>query len=202
MILFDGHYTASGSPIFQRERLLSRHNIGAGYAQDWAIEEAVGNSVSASVLDSLGIFKLPIGVKPSEELKEDRSITFNRAEKEDILDAEMKPQPQVSPIVPWDALTDASYEAVTDLYSNASAILKGNNADVSKKQGNLSARAASMLVPIVNFVHYYILFSIYFVHFYYIFYLFVQLLLKFLFFVLILNGVKFFMDLFALYILQ
>ncbi|KAL1803508.1 hypothetical protein ACET3Z_032155 [Daucus carota] len=136
---------ASGSPIFQRERLLSRHNIGAGYAQDWAIEEAVGNSVSASVLDSLGIFKLPIGVKPSEELKEDRSITFNRAEKEDILDAEMKPQPQVSPIVPWDALTDASYEAVTDLYSNASAILKGNNADVSKKQGNLSARAASML---------------------------------------------------------
>lgn len=136
---------ASGAPIFQRELLLSRHNIGAGYTQDWATEEAAGNPVSASALDSLGIFKLPVGVKPSEELKEDTSITFNRAEKEEIFDTENKAQPQPSPIVPWDALTDASYEAVTDLYSNASAILKGNNTDVSKKQGNLSARAASML---------------------------------------------------------
>lgn len=126
--------------------LLGRHNIGAGYAQDLTTEEAAGNPVSAAVLDSLGIFKLPIGVKPSEELKQDRSITSNRAEKEEIFDTEIKARPQPSPIVPWDALTDASYEAVTDIYSNASAILKGKNADVSKKQGNLSARAASMLV--------------------------------------------------------
>lgn len=137
--------STKGTPIFQRELLLSRHNIGAGYAQDWATEEADGNPVSAPGLDSLAVFKLPIGVKPSEELKEDRSITSNRAEKEEVFDTEIKAQPQMSPIVPWDALTDASYEAVTDLYSNASAILKGNNADVSKKQGNLSARAASML---------------------------------------------------------
>ncbi|XP_074341776.1 protein ACCUMULATION AND REPLICATION OF CHLOROPLASTS 3, chloroplastic isoform X2 [Apium graveolens] len=136
---------ASGSPIFQRELLLSRHNIGAGYAQDWATEEATGNPVSAPGLDIPGIFKLPIGVKPSEELKEDKSITYNHAENEDIINTEIKTQPQISPSVPWDALTDASYEAVTDLYSNASAILKGNNADVSKRQGNLSARAASML---------------------------------------------------------
>lgn len=93
-------------------------------------------------------------------MKEDKSIASNHAEKEDIFDTEIKTQPQMSPYAPWDALTDASYEAVTDLYSNA-----------SKRQGNLSARAASMLVNgacLIKFCS--LLFSINSVHFSFICY--------------------------------
>lgn len=133
-----------GTPTFQRELLLGRHNIGPGYAQEWAGEEA-NNSAATPVFDNLGIYRLPIGVKSSEELKVDSSIIVPRLETEKLADIDMKAEPQVTPSIPWDALTDASYEVVTEFYSNASALLKGNNADVSKKQGNLSARAASML---------------------------------------------------------
>lgn len=89
-------------------------------------------------------------------MKEDKSIASNHADKEDIFDTEIKGQPQMSPNVPWDASTDASYEALTDIYSNA-----------SKRQGNLSARAASMLVNgacVIKFCS--LLFSINFVHFF------------------------------------
>lgn len=134
-----------GTPTFQRELLLGRQNIGPGYAQEWVGEEA-NNSAATPVFDNLGIYRLPIGVKSSEELKVDSSIIVPHPETEKLADNDMKAEPQVTPSIPWDALTDASYEVVTEFYSNASALLKGNNADVSKKQGNLSARAASMLV--------------------------------------------------------
>ncbi|KAE8667271.1 hypothetical protein F3Y22_tig00112428pilonHSYRG00056 [Hibiscus syriacus] len=45
---------------------------------------------------------------------------------------------------PWGALTDASFEAMREIYNNGSTVLKGK-AGIPKKQGVLSARAASML---------------------------------------------------------
>ncbi|KAM7487850.1 hypothetical protein LguiB_025334 [Lonicera macranthoides] len=108
--------TTEGAP-FEWEPL-NRENIGSAYqiTRDWTSEGA-DNSGATSVLDNLSIYKLPVGVKPSEALKfsSDTSSTGNCPEK--IYVADMKAESQ----------------------------LTVNYANASKKQGLLSSRAASML---------------------------------------------------------
>lgn len=121
-----------GAPAFQREPLI-RQNLGPA-----------NDSGATPTLDNLSIYRLPVGVKPSEELKNILSIS-NTVHLEKVTGDDMKAQTQISPRMSWDALTDAGFEVVSEFYDNASALLKGNDTDVSKKQGVLSVRAASML---------------------------------------------------------
>ncbi|XP_059649815.1 protein ACCUMULATION AND REPLICATION OF CHLOROPLASTS 3, chloroplastic isoform X2 [Cornus florida] len=134
-----------GAPAYQREPLI-RWNLGPGYqiAQDWAKEGAT-ESVTSPMLHNLSIYKLPVGVKPSEEL-EDSPITLKTTNyPTKTIEDDMKAQPEVTPVKSWDALTDAGVDAVMDFSINASSLLKGTYSNVSKKQGVLSVRAASML---------------------------------------------------------
>ncbi|KAL7240051.1 hypothetical protein ACSBR2_005836 [Camellia fascicularis] len=121
-----------GAPAFQRESLI-RQSLGPA-----------NDSGATPTLDNLSIYRLPVGVKPSEELKNILSIS-NTVHLEKVTGDDMKAQTQITPRMSWDALTDAGFEVVSEFYDNASALLKGNDTDVSKKQGVLSVRAASML---------------------------------------------------------
>lgn len=106
---------SKGAPTFQRESL-SRQNIGLGYQIE---QESTANSSGPSpVFDNLSLYKLPIGVKLLEESKvscDDSNNSIHQPEK--IGDDDIKAETQIT----------------------------GNYADISKKQGGLSARAASML---------------------------------------------------------
>lgn len=117
---------AEGSPVFQREAL-SSWNLGPGHqiAEEWA-KEKTAETGATSMSDNLSIFSLPVGVRPSEELKE--GITTQHA----------------SERTQRGTFTDSGFEVVKEFYSNASTLLKGRT-DEPKKQGVLSARAASML---------------------------------------------------------
>ncbi|CAK7326894.1 unnamed protein product [Dovyalis caffra] len=128
-----------GTPALQREPLISR-NLGPGYqiAQEWAKERAG----APPVLDDMSIFQLPVGVRPSE-LKGSLNISYATELSEPKTEDDFKGQTLVNSSNPsWG---DAGFVAVRDFYNNASTLAKGKNADVPKKQGILSARAASML---------------------------------------------------------
>lgn len=72
----------------------------------------------------------------------------------DVMSARRQLQPEVGDnlnekplkVTPFNALTDVGFEVAKGLRNSASTILKGKDADATKKQGLLSARAASMLV--------------------------------------------------------
>ncbi|XP_024038865.1 protein ACCUMULATION AND REPLICATION OF CHLOROPLASTS 3 isoform X3 [Citrus clementina] len=121
---------AEGTP-FQRE-LLNSWNLGPGYqiAQQWAKERSA-DSRASTMIDNLGIFCLPIGVRASEELD-----IFCSQQQEPKTENDVKEPP-----------TGASFDVMRDFYSTAATLLKGKTADVRKKQGVLSTRAASMLFP-------------------------------------------------------
>ncbi|KAI5573557.1 hypothetical protein BDE02_10G087500 [Populus trichocarpa] len=128
------------TPAFQREPLISR-NMGPGYqiAQEWAKERAG----ATPVLDDMSIFQLPVGVRPSEESKGSLNISYATELSEPKTEDDFKGQTLVNSTIPsWG---DAGFVSVRDFYNNASTLLKGKNPDVLKKQGILSARAASML---------------------------------------------------------
>ncbi|XP_011021692.1 PREDICTED: protein ACCUMULATION AND REPLICATION OF CHLOROPLASTS 3 [Populus euphratica] len=128
------------TPAFQREPLISR-NMGPGYqiAQEWAKERAG----ATPVLDDMSIFQLPVGVRPSEESKGSLNISYATELSEPKTEDDFQGQTLVNSNIPsWG---DAGFVAVRDFYNNASTLLKGKNPDVLKKQGILSARAASML---------------------------------------------------------
>ncbi|CAK9179490.1 unnamed protein product [Ilex paraguariensis] len=136
-----------GAPTFQREMLL-RHDMGPGnhFAQEWATKGAT-DSGATRVLDSPMLYRLPIGVKPSE-LKDGPNVSNTSDHPEKTIINDIKAQPQVTPSMPLDPPTDAGFEAVMDIFNNTSVLLKGDNTNVSKKQGVLSVRAASMLVKV------------------------------------------------------
>ncbi|KAL9413775.1 hypothetical protein AB3S75_042294 [Citrus x aurantiifolia] len=117
-----------GTP-FQRE-LLNSWNLGPGYqiAQQWAKERSA-DSRASTMIDNLGIFCLPVGVRASEELD-----FFCSQQQEPKTENDVKEPP-----------TGASFDVMRDFYSTAATLLKGKTADVRKKQGVLSTRAASML---------------------------------------------------------
>ncbi|KAJ8760503.1 hypothetical protein K2173_015170 [Erythroxylum novogranatense] len=131
------------APPIQREPLNS-WNLGPGYqiAQKWAKEMAEANAK----LDNLSIFTLPVGVRPPDEPKDSLNISYSTEFTSPKTDDSVKEQALVdSSISSWGALTEASILAMKDFYSNASTQLKSRKADVPKKQGVLSIRAASML---------------------------------------------------------
>ncbi|KAL7000690.1 hypothetical protein U1Q18_001843 [Sarracenia purpurea var. burkii] len=133
-----------GVPAFQRQPLI-QWNLRPGYR----ISEEQTNEVAidfgaTTILDNISIFKLPIGVKPSEELKINPSVSNTTYNQHKIGDDDVKAEAQATPRIFWDALTDTGFEAVSEFYDNASAVLMGN-ANIAKKQGVLSVRAASML---------------------------------------------------------
>ncbi|XP_021691839.2 protein ACCUMULATION AND REPLICATION OF CHLOROPLASTS 3, chloroplastic isoform X2 [Hevea brasiliensis] len=134
---------AEETPALHREPPVS-WNLGPGYqiAQEWARER----TGATSVLDTLSIFRLPVGVRHPEESKEGLNISYAAELPELKTEGDDKEQKHVnSGISSWGALTDAGFVLVRDFYNNASTMLKGRNADVPKKQGVLSVRAASML---------------------------------------------------------
>ncbi|KAG5531931.1 hypothetical protein RHGRI_026514 [Rhododendron griersonianum] len=134
-----------GVPAFQREPLIPR-NLGPGFriSEEWT-NQGANDCRAISTLDNLRIYKLPVGVKPSEELKNCLNLSNTIHHQEKSGEEDMMAQTQAPPRMSWDALTDAGFEAVSEFYDSASAVFKGTDTDVCKKQGVLSARASSML---------------------------------------------------------
>ncbi|KAL5140228.1 Protein ACCUMULATION AND REPLICATION OF CHLOROPLASTS 3 [Glycine soja] len=138
-ILYDS-ITEGGDSAFQREQL-ENWNLGPGFevAKEWAQEKAAD---ATPAVDNLSIFHLPVGVRHSEDLKDCLEISFLTKQLEPDTDNDVKTQTLNGGMSPWSAATDASLEAVMEF---ASSLLKGKNANKSKKDGVLSVRAASML---------------------------------------------------------
>lgn len=135
-----------GTLAYGREPVISR-NFGPGYrtSQEWA-EEEMNVSRDISVADNPKIFHLPVGVKPSDDSQDSFDKSNSRQPAERINDANGEVQPSAVPSAPsLNGLTDVGFEAVTDFWNSASTLLRGRQIDNSKKQGVLSARAASML---------------------------------------------------------
>ncbi|XP_057478095.1 protein ACCUMULATION AND REPLICATION OF CHLOROPLASTS 3, chloroplastic isoform X2 [Actinidia eriantha] len=132
-----------GVHAFQRE-LFIRRNLGPGYHISQGTDEGANDCGATSVLDNISIYKLPVGVKPSEELKNSLFISNSIHCQEKVGEDDLKAA-QANSRMSWDALTGAGFEAVSELYDSSSAALTGNYTDASKKQGVLSVRAASML---------------------------------------------------------
>lgn len=135
-----------GTTAFQREPLVS-WNLGPAYqiAEEWAKERAVDTG-TAPMIDDLNIFHLPVGVRPSDELKDNVNISFTTQNPDQETEDDVKAQPTVYPSTSsWSALTDAGFEAVRHFYNSAFTLFNGKYVDVPKKQGVVSVRAASML---------------------------------------------------------
>ncbi|RYR37013.1 hypothetical protein Ahy_A09g041946 isoform B [Arachis hypogaea] len=125
---------------FQREQL-ENWNLGPGYevAREWAQERVAD---ATHMIDNLSIFHLPVGVRPSEDLKDCLKVSFMTEQKEPESVNEVNVSTINEGIPSWNVVTDASLEAVKGL---ASSLLKGKDANKPKKHGVLSDRAASML---------------------------------------------------------
>ncbi|KAF1860922.1 hypothetical protein Lal_00000337 [Lupinus albus] len=139
-ILYDSITEEVGDSAFQRERL-ENWNLGPGYevAKEWAQERAAD---ATSMVDKISIFHLPVGVRPSEELKDCSKDPFMRKQHEPEIDNDAKVPTINGGMSSWSAVTDAGLEAVVEF---AYSLLKGNDANKPKKHGVLSVRAASML---------------------------------------------------------
>ncbi|XP_022992937.1 protein ACCUMULATION AND REPLICATION OF CHLOROPLASTS 3 [Cucurbita maxima] len=125
---------------FRRDPL-HRWNLGPAHqiAQQWARERAADAEL-ASAFDSISIFDLPVGVRTSEELKDKSTpnpeMKYEKKSKASITTSRFSSQA---------SLTDTSLEVIKEFYDTSSAFLRGKSPDLPKKQGLLSARAASML---------------------------------------------------------
>ncbi|XP_058090470.1 protein ACCUMULATION AND REPLICATION OF CHLOROPLASTS 3, chloroplastic isoform X1 [Magnolia sinica] len=134
-----------GEHAFQREPL-NNWNIGPGFriAEKWAKERAAAFGATANI-DKSNVYTLPVGVKPSEQTTDGPQSSSPQPAEMKMLN-DMEGEPLGSPNVPpQDLLTDMGFETVMDIYDAASTVLKGKHADLSRKQGLLSVRAASML---------------------------------------------------------
>ncbi|XP_076937686.1 protein ACCUMULATION AND REPLICATION OF CHLOROPLASTS 3, chloroplastic-like isoform X2 [Bidens hawaiensis] len=124
--------SAEGSQTLQRENLINRR---PGYL---TTEEAA-NEMNDSLMVNLNTYKLPVGVKPSGDPKD----AFNGPRvinPEGISDLQMNDNNQFSVSLTLDESTDANLQAPVDFSAK-----NGVYPDVSRKNGSLSARAASML---------------------------------------------------------
>lgn len=132
---------AVGDSAFQRKQL-ENWNLGPGYelAKEWAQERAAD---ATPVVDNLSIFHLPVGVRPSEELKDSLKVPFMTKQHELEIDNDAKVPTINGGMSSWSAVTDAGLDAVMEF---AYSLLKGKYANKPKKNGVLSVRAASMLV--------------------------------------------------------
>ncbi|XP_004497166.1 protein ACCUMULATION AND REPLICATION OF CHLOROPLASTS 3, chloroplastic isoform X2 [Cicer arietinum] len=131
-----------GDSAFQREQL-ENWNLGPGFevAKEWAQERAAD---ATPVVDNVGIFHLPVGVRPSEELKDCLEISYTSKRHESETNNDVKIPTINGGTSPWSAVTDVGVDAVIEF---TSSLLKGKHANSNKpkKHGVLSVRAASML---------------------------------------------------------
>ncbi|KAK9115701.1 hypothetical protein Sjap_014648 [Stephania japonica] len=135
----------TGEYGLERESLIFWNAGPASHtAQQWAKERAVIFD-SAPLLESQYLCTLPVGVKPSGKSIRSR-YSANTELPEPRTSDDRNGKSQGVPRLPsWDALTDSSFDAVTDRINNASTLLNGRRTNASRKQGLLSSRAASML---------------------------------------------------------
>lgn len=128
-----------GVTSYQRELLL--HKFESVYNGQ---EDCGSDSGDSSLLDKLSIYRLPVGVKPSAELKSSYNCDSCDSPKE--VDVNTKTQQiQMTPRMSTNTLIDAGSEAGSELVDTDSPVLKGTYDNISKREGVLSARAASML---------------------------------------------------------
>ncbi|KAL9229471.1 hypothetical protein vseg_004934 [Gypsophila vaccaria] len=121
-------------PNFQGAEASVRKPFINRNVQEW-YEEELNVTESAPVADNPKYFQLPVGVKLPDQIHSSSDRADFRRPVDKITDEDTT--------VP--ASSVPSFEVVSDIWSTASTLLKGNNNDVPKKQGLLSARAASML---------------------------------------------------------
>ncbi|XP_057777709.1 protein ACCUMULATION AND REPLICATION OF CHLOROPLASTS 3, chloroplastic isoform X2 [Salvia miltiorrhiza] len=122
---------SEGNYVFKRE-LFTRGNMGPSHST----ESKYGTNFTdaAALVDSVSIYRLPVGVKNLEKLEESPVSSNNKRGAAWRIDDDEKTVPNVS----WSGLADVNF-------NNASIFNKGSSANNSKKQGVLSVRAASML---------------------------------------------------------
>ncbi|KAG9442443.1 hypothetical protein H6P81_018297 [Aristolochia fimbriata] len=134
-----------GETASQRESSAS-WCFGPGFhiAQKWA-QTRTSSFESTAKFDKLNIYPLPVGVKPPEHSADIFLAKSSRAPDTNVSNGPRGESLDVPNGPSWDALTDAGMEAVADIYNAASVLMKGKSVDLSRKQGLLSARAASML---------------------------------------------------------
>ncbi|XAR62345.1 hypothetical protein NMG60_11017072 [Bertholletia excelsa] len=143
--LSNNHHSNTEEEYAFQSEVLVRQNLGPGYGilEEWANEGIQGCEGSA-LLDNIRICKLPVGIKPSEELKNSHSNSDIVHQQDKVAEGSMNGPTQVSPRMSWNVFSDAG-QVVSEFYDSTFAVLRGTSADVSKKQGLLSVRAASML---------------------------------------------------------
>ncbi|XP_027150949.1 protein ACCUMULATION AND REPLICATION OF CHLOROPLASTS 3 isoform X2 [Coffea eugenioides] len=133
---------AEGAPTF-REELLIRYRLGADdqKTQEWT-QELAGDTETTLTVDSVSVFRLPVGVKHLEQAEEYPAHTkhLKRWTREDSRKAQVDTATSVS----RDAMGDRGFEATIN-FNNFSKTRKGNSTNDSNKPGVLSNRAASML---------------------------------------------------------
>lgn len=137
VILVEMDYT--GNYMFKRE-LLTRGNVEPGHSTELS-KYGTNFSDATALVDSVSIYKLPVGVRHLEKL-EDTPLMEQRGAAWRVDDDEKK-QNHAGPSMSWSGLTDTNFN------NKVSSFNKGNCTGNSKKQGVLSVRAASMLV---NFI--------------------------------------------------
>lgn len=131
---------------FGRKLLINR-NLRPGYriAQDWHDEE-MSISGADPLADNPRIFHLPVGVRLSSDLQDTCDKSNISWPAEDNNDDDVQKQASaLSSVPPLNGISDGGLDAVSGLWNSASVLLKRKQPIVSKKQGVLSARAASML---------------------------------------------------------
>ncbi|KAH6792646.1 hypothetical protein C2S52_003123, partial [Perilla frutescens var. hirtella] len=123
---------SEGNHVFKRE-LFTRENTGPGHST----ESKYGTNFTdaTALVDSVSIYRLPVGVKKLEKLEEAPVSSNSKRGAAWRVDDDEK----TGPIVSWSGLTGV------DFNNNVSIFNKGNSSNNSKKQGVLSVRAASML---------------------------------------------------------
>ncbi|KAL0296525.1 UNVERIFIED_CONTAM: protein ACCUMULATION AND REPLICATION OF CHLOROPLASTS 3 [Sesamum radiatum] len=128
---------SEGNPVFKRE-ILARGNLGPGWSSELP-KYGSNFSEATALVDSVCIYKLPVGVKHLENL-EDESLSSKTTHGAAWgVDDNKKKQHYARPTMSWAGLADA------DFNNNVSSSNKGNPTSNSKKHGVLSLRAASML---------------------------------------------------------
>lgn len=131
VIPIEMNYT--GNHVLKRE-LFTRGNMGPGHSTE--LKNGTNFKDATALVDSVSIYRLPVGVKKLEKLEEAPvSSNTQRGAAWRVDDNE-----KTGPAVSWSGLNDV------DFNNSAYIFNKGNSTNNSKKQGVLSVRAASMLV--------------------------------------------------------
>ncbi|KAL0326784.1 UNVERIFIED_CONTAM: protein ACCUMULATION AND REPLICATION OF CHLOROPLASTS 3 [Sesamum angustifolium] len=133
----DDEFCSIRKPCFQKE-ILARGNLGPGWSSELP-KYGSNFSEATALVDSVCIYKLPVGVKHLEKLEDESLSSKSTHGAAWGVDDNKKKQHYARPTMSWAGLADA------DFNNNVSSSNKGNPTSNSKKHGVLSLRAASML---------------------------------------------------------